>query len=51
MRLTIACGRYDRTQALVDGRVRPEGVEELTYLALRPGETYRSETVFKFGAK
>src|SRR6188508_317844 len=40
MRLTIACGRYDRTQALVDGRVRPEGVEELTYLALRPGETF-----------
>ena len=40
MRLTIACGRYDRTQALIDGRVRPEGVEELTYLALRPGETF-----------
>jgi 4,5-dihydroxyphthalate decarboxylase len=40
MRLTIACGRYDRTQALMDGRVKPEGVDELTYLALRPGETF-----------
>ena len=40
MRLTIACGRYDRTQALIDGRVKPEGVEALTYLALRPGETF-----------
>lgn len=40
MRLTIACGRYDRTQALIDGRVRIEGVDELTYLPLRPGETF-----------
>jgi 4,5-dihydroxyphthalate decarboxylase len=40
MRLTMACGRYDRTQALIDGRVRIEGVDELTYLALRPGETF-----------
>ena len=40
MHLTIACGRYDRTQALIDGRVKPEGVDELTYLALRPGETF-----------
>lgn len=27
MQLTLACGRYDRTQPLIDGRVRPEGVE------------------------
>src|SRR6267378_5346410 len=40
MRLTLACGRYDRTQALIDGRVKIEGVDELTYLALRPGETF-----------
>jgi 4,5-dihydroxyphthalate decarboxylase len=39
LKLTLACGRYDRTQALIDGRVQPEGVE-LTYLALRPGETF-----------
>src|SRR5438445_336917 len=40
MRLTLACGRYDRTQALIDDRVRIEGVEELNYLAPRPGETF-----------
>ena len=40
MRLTLACGHYDRTQALIDGRVKIEGVDELTYLALRPGETF-----------
>ena len=40
MRLTLACGRYDRTQALIDGRVRVEGVDELVCLALRPGETF-----------
>lgn len=39
LQLTLACGRYDRTQALIDGRVEPEGVE-LTYLPLRPGETF-----------
>ena len=39
MQLTLACGRYDRTQPLIDGRVRVEGVE-LNYLALRPGETF-----------
>ena len=39
MRLALACGRYDRTQALIDGRVRPEGVE-LDYIALKPGETF-----------
>lgn len=40
MRLTLACGRYDRTQALIDGRVRVAGVDQLVYLALRPGETF-----------
>lgn len=37
--LTLACGRYDRTQPLIDGRVQPEGVD-LTFLPLRPGETF-----------
>jgi 4,5-dihydroxyphthalate decarboxylase len=37
--LTIACGRYDRTQPLIDGRVPVEGVD-LTFLPLRPGETF-----------
>lgn len=40
MRLTLACGRYDRAQALIDGRVRVAGVDQLVYLALRPGETF-----------
>src|SRR3989440_7838135 len=40
MRLTLACGRHDRTQALIDAWVRIEGVSELDYLALRSGETF-----------
>lgn len=39
LKLTLACGRYDRTQPLIDGRVRPEGVD-LTFLPLNPGETF-----------
>src|SRR3974390_3940455 len=39
LKLTMACGRYDRTQPLIDGRVEPEGVE-LTFIPLRPGETF-----------
>lgn len=39
LKLTLACGCYDRTQALLDARVRVEGVD-LTYLPLRPGETF-----------
>lgn len=32
--LTMACGPYDRTQALLDGTVRPEGID-LTYLPVQ----------------
>ncbi|MFL6798575.1 MAG: ABC transporter substrate-binding protein [Xanthobacteraceae bacterium] len=39
LKLTIACGRYDRTQPLIDGRVEPEGVD-LTFIPLSPGETF-----------
>lgn len=39
LKLTLACGRYDRTQPLIDGRVEPEGVN-LTFLPLRPGEIF-----------
>jgi 4,5-dihydroxyphthalate decarboxylase len=39
LKLTLACGRYDRTQPLIDGRVVAEGVD-LTFLPLRPGETF-----------
>jgi 4,5-dihydroxyphthalate decarboxylase len=39
LELTLACGRYDRTQPLIDGRVQPDGVD-LTFIPLRPGETF-----------
>jgi hypothetical protein len=33
VKLTLAAGHYDRTEALRDGRVRPEGIA-LTYLLM-----------------
>ena len=39
LRLTIACGPYDRTQALRDGTIKPEGIE-LTYITLQPAEIF-----------
>ena len=39
LRLTFACGPYDRTQALRDGSIKPEGID-LTYLALQPAEIF-----------
>src|SRR5882672_12117944 len=39
LRLTLACGPYDRTQALRDGSIRPEGIE-LTYVSLQPAEIF-----------
>ncbi len=39
LKLTLACGRYDRTQPLIDGRATPQGVD-LTFLPLNPGETF-----------
>ena len=39
LRLTLACGDYDRTRALKDGEVRPEGIE-LTYLTMPVEETF-----------
>jgi 4,5-dihydroxyphthalate decarboxylase len=39
LRLTLACGGYDRTRALEDGAIRPDGIE-LTYLRLTPEETF-----------
>jgi 4,5-dihydroxyphthalate decarboxylase len=37
--ITLACGDYDRTRALADGRVAVEGVD-LTVLSLSPEETF-----------
>ena len=44
MRLSFACGDYDRVRALRDGRVRPEGIE-LTFLPLGPEETFFRQLV------
>ena len=30
LQLTIACGDYDRTHALIDGSIKPEGIEHKT---------------------
>src|SRR5215210_1977004 len=37
--ITIACGNYDRTQAIKDGRVKVEGCA-VTYLPLYPEEVF-----------
>lgn len=39
LKLTLACWSYDRTRALLDDRVRPDGID-LTYLALPVEETF-----------
>lgn len=50
LRLSLACERYDRTEALRDGRVTVSGVD-LTYLSLPVEETfYRMITYKEFDA-
>ncbi len=39
IKLTLACGDYDRTRPLMDGAVAPEGVE-LTYLSMPATEIF-----------
>ena len=39
LRLNFACGPYDRTQALRDGTIKPEGID-LNYIALQPAEIF-----------
>src|ERR1043165_1017716 len=39
LRLTLACGPYDRTQALADGTIAPDGIA-LVYIALQPAEIF-----------
>ena len=39
LRLSFACGPYDRTQALRDETIRPEGIE-LKYVAGQPAEIF-----------
>ena len=39
LRLSLACWNYDRTRALAEGRVQPEGIE-LNYLSMPVEETF-----------
>jgi len=39
LRLTLACGNYDRTRALIDGTIEAEGID-LNYIPMRPAETF-----------
>ena len=39
LNLTLACGHYDRTEALRDGRVQPDGIQ-LNCLTLKVEETF-----------
>ena len=40
LKLTLACWDYDRTRPLIDGRVKPEGID-LDIRILRPREIFR----------
>jgi 4,5-dihydroxyphthalate decarboxylase len=46
LRLTFACGPYDRTQALRDGTVQPEGID-LNYVTLQPAEIFWRQLQFQ----
>ena len=46
LQLTLACGNYDRTRALLDGSVKPEGIQ-LIYLPLSPEEVFFRMIRFK----
>src|SRR5215813_2571034 len=46
LRLNFACGPYDRTQALRDGTIKPDGIE-LNYLTLQPAEIFWRMLQFK----
>jgi 4,5-dihydroxyphthalate decarboxylase len=39
VRISLACWDYDRTRAIADGRIRPEGLT-VDYIALPPEETF-----------
>jgi 4,5-dihydroxyphthalate decarboxylase len=40
LKLTLACWDYDRTRPLIDGRVKPDGID-LDIKVLRPRETFQ----------
>jgi 4,5-dihydroxyphthalate decarboxylase len=46
LRLTLACGPYDRMQALRDGSIRPDGIK-LNYLTMQPAEIFWRMLLYK----
>jgi 4,5-dihydroxyphthalate decarboxylase len=46
VRISLACWDYDRTRAIADGRIRPEGLT-VEYIALAPEETFFRMTRFR----
>ncbi len=46
LRLTFACGPYDRTQAVRDGTIPVEGVE-LNYITMQPAEIFWRQLQFQ----
>jgi hypothetical protein len=46
LRLTFACGPYDRTLALRDGTISPEGID-LNYIASQPPDIFWRMLQFK----
>ena len=46
LRMTLACGPYDRTQALRDGTIQVEGVD-LNYVTMQPAEIFWRMLQFK----
>ena len=39
LRLSFACGPYDRTAAIRDGSIKPDGID-ITYLTMQPAEIF-----------
>ena len=46
LKLNLACGPYDRTQALRDGTIQAEGID-LNYIQLQPAEIFWRMLQFK----
>jgi hypothetical protein len=46
LRLTFACGPYDRTQAVRDGTIQVEGVD-LNYVTMQPAEIFWRQLQFQ----
>jgi hypothetical protein len=43
LKLTMTCGPYDRARALIDGTVKPEGIDLEVYVNQDPGRHTKIE--------